>query len=352
MATTTPDGIYYPTSTTQIAPLETQFSTLATSVQTALTAQKRITVADPAALDALSEATYSGYVVNVSSNGTQWFSNGTKWLLANLPDVVSSAARDALYTGSVTVNQGDTVFRDDLGYNETYFALYNVSTNPGGKTTAGWYPPSGFVPSFATVAARTSAITTPVQGMQSYIQDSNTYWTYYEAYNASTNPGGAATAGWYPSEGTTMFAGKRSNTSLTLTNAAYTNVTFNTFSAAGGTSNADTVQISSATVPATFTVRKAGWYQLSLSTPMVAFSSTAGTVRSAVINRNSTTATTGLIGIARDLSPTSGLAIVSAPTVLLAAGDVIRFWLYQDAGSGITNNDTNASIVYLRPSSV
>jgi hypothetical protein len=158
MATTTPDGIYYPTSTTQIAPLETQFSTLATSVQTALTARKTMTVANPTALDALSESTYSGYVVNVSSNGTQWFSNGTKWLLANVPVVADATARDALYTGSVTVNQGDTVFRNDLGYATTYFALYNVSTNPGGRTTAGWYREN--LPAGTILQVSTATITT------------------------------------------------------------------------------------------------------------------------------------------------------------------------------------------------
>jgi hypothetical protein len=205
---------------------------------------------------------------------------------------------------------------------------------------------------FATSAARTSALASPTQGMISYLENSNSYWQYYEAYNSGTNPGGASVAGWYPAEGTVLFAGKRSNTSLSLTNAAYTNVTFNTFSCAGSTSNTDTIQISSATAPATFTVRKAGWYQLNLTTPMGAFSSTAGTVRSVVVNRNSTTATTNLIGITRDLSPTSGLAIFTAPAVLLAANDVIRFWLYQDSGGAATNNDTNASIVYLRPASV
>jgi len=139
MATTTPDGIYYPVSTDQIAPLETVFSTLASSVQTALTARKTLTVANATALDALSEATYSGYLVNVSGTGSMWYSNGTKWILANVPVVASSTARDALYTGSVTPNQGDTVFRNDLGATETYFALYNVSTNPGGRPAAGWF---------------------------------------------------------------------------------------------------------------------------------------------------------------------------------------------------------------------
>jgi hypothetical protein len=159
MATTSPDGIYYPISTTQIAPLETQFATLATSVQTALTARKFITVANATALDALSEATYSGYVVNVSSTGTAWYSNGTKWILANVPVVADATARNALYTGSVTVTQGDTVFRNDLGYEETYFALYNVSTNPGGRPAAGWFPELTPVGSVRQVVSTTRTTT-------------------------------------------------------------------------------------------------------------------------------------------------------------------------------------------------
>lgn len=47
-----------------------------------------------------------------------------------------AAARDAAIP---TPSQGTTIFRNDLGYAETYYALYNVSTNPGGRTAAGWY---------------------------------------------------------------------------------------------------------------------------------------------------------------------------------------------------------------------
>ena len=208
---------------------------------------------------------------------------------------------------------------------------------------------------FASNAARTSALASPSQGMVSYLNDSNSYWQYYEAYNAATNPGGASVAGWYPAEGTVLFAGKRSNTSLSLANGAYTNVTFNTFSCAGSTSNTDTIQISSATVPATFTVRKAGWYQVSIGTPLSAFSSTAGTVRLVGANRNSTGASTNQLLLTRtttDNGPSSGLRLDSATAVLLASGDVIRFWIYQDSGGSATNNDINASIVYLRPASV
>lgn len=48
----------------------------------------------------------------------------------------SAAARDALITTPV---QGSRVFRSDLGYEECYYAAYNSSTNPGGADTAGWY---------------------------------------------------------------------------------------------------------------------------------------------------------------------------------------------------------------------
>lgn len=139
MATTTPDGIYYPISTTQIAPLETQFSTLATSVQTAMTNKKQITVATAAALGALTLATYPNFTAYVSGNGTTWYNNGAKWELVNTPVVADATARDALYSGLATVSQGDTVFRNDLGYEQTYFAVYNSSTNAGGRASAGWY---------------------------------------------------------------------------------------------------------------------------------------------------------------------------------------------------------------------
>jgi hypothetical protein len=49
--------------------------------------------------------------------------------------VSSDAERDDLYPVPV---QGNTVFRDDLGLRQTYYALYNATTNPGGKATAGW----------------------------------------------------------------------------------------------------------------------------------------------------------------------------------------------------------------------
>lgn len=59
--------------------------------------------------------------------------------------VANAAARDALYPAPV---QGNSVFRTDLGYIETYYSVYNVSTNPGGTLTAGWYSDNSFKGSY------------------------------------------------------------------------------------------------------------------------------------------------------------------------------------------------------------
>lgn len=59
--------------------------------------------------------------------------------------VANQAERNTLYPSPV---QGNTVFRTDLGTTETYFGVYNSSTNPGGQASAGWYPAQtgGLVP--------------------------------------------------------------------------------------------------------------------------------------------------------------------------------------------------------------
>jgi hypothetical protein len=51
--------------------------------------------------------------------------------------VADQAARDALFPSPAKF---DAVFRKDLGYEETYLTTYNASTNPLGAATAGWYP--------------------------------------------------------------------------------------------------------------------------------------------------------------------------------------------------------------------
>ena len=50
--------------------------------------------------------------------------------------VNSQAERDLLYPAPV---QGNSVFRNDLGFIQTYYGAWNSSTNPGGRASAGWY---------------------------------------------------------------------------------------------------------------------------------------------------------------------------------------------------------------------
>lgn len=52
------------------------------------------------------------------------------------PVVANSTERDAKF---MSPYQGLQVWRDDLGVVETYYGLYNSSTNPGGRNSAGWY---------------------------------------------------------------------------------------------------------------------------------------------------------------------------------------------------------------------
>lgn len=53
------------------------------------------------------------------------------------------------------------------------------------------------VMTFASSAARTTALPSPTQGMVSWLNDVGVMETYYELYNISTNPGGRDSAGWY-----------------------------------------------------------------------------------------------------------------------------------------------------------
>jgi hypothetical protein len=71
---------------------------------------------------------------------------------------------------------------------------------------------------FASSAARTTALAAPSQGMVSFLNDSGTTWQYYDLYNVTTNPGGAKTAGWYPTFGAVFFA---TATRVTVSGTSY-----------------------------------------------------------------------------------------------------------------------------------
>jgi hypothetical protein len=74
------------------------------------------------------------YIYYNDGNTSQWVSANSN--TSGVPIVGNEAGRDSLYP---TPAQGNSVFRNDLGVEETYYGLYNASTNPGGRDTAGWY---------------------------------------------------------------------------------------------------------------------------------------------------------------------------------------------------------------------
>lgn len=83
--------------------------------------------------------------LNTLANGVEnalvAFSNSVSTVVANV------AERDAKFPSPL---QGDRVWRNDLGYEETYWALRS-STNPGGADAAGWYPSWNSYPGLVNV---------------------------------------------------------------------------------------------------------------------------------------------------------------------------------------------------------
>lgn len=92
------------------------------------------------------------------------------WQLTKMPGAASintfwsDAQRDAYYTGLSSLaarvnlqNSQPQVRRPDLGWTEQYFAEYDATTNPRGLRTAGWYPVSGALPAFLTYKKGTQA---------------------------------------------------------------------------------------------------------------------------------------------------------------------------------------------------
>jgi hypothetical protein len=72
-----------------------------------------------------------------SANTTVVVYDIRKLAVKSFPAIVASAVeRDAKF---MTPTQGVQVWRNDLGSVETYCGLYNSSTNPGGRDSAGWY---------------------------------------------------------------------------------------------------------------------------------------------------------------------------------------------------------------------
>lgn len=118
MATTTPYSIYYPIASDSVAPLHTAFSTLADSVNAALTTHvkplvdgqqsNRYTVASVAAMNALTGMP-AGSTAFVTATKASYQYDGTAWVLMYQP-WTSFASTLAMYNGPTTaITTGFTV---------------------------------------------------------------------------------------------------------------------------------------------------------------------------------------------------------------------------------------------------
>jgi hypothetical protein len=99
------------------------------------------------------------YLYYTDANSSQWVAATSDPV--NIGVVANQSDRDAQYP---TPGQGMKVYRTDLGVTQTYYGLFNASTNPGGRDVAGWYDTEksvGLVPVQPTVVTVTggSAVT-------------------------------------------------------------------------------------------------------------------------------------------------------------------------------------------------
>ena len=191
---------------------------------------------------------------------------------------------------------------------------------------------------FASAADRTTNLAAPSQGMMSFLNDSGTTWQYYELYDASTNPGGAKTAGWYPTSGAIFYATATRSTVSGTTYApgsagfTYTELT-DTLSWRDPSSNPDRI------IP-----NVEGLYRATVSSQWGA--SVIGT-RVGSIQRNSQDLTSfyGPGVSVRNFSAT-GLAYMNGSTHYFNAAGFL-----QDSG-GALNCNVQVMVEYVRPSIV
>ena len=189
---------------------------------------------------------------------------------------------------------------------------------------------------FATAAARTTALAAPSQGMVSWLNDSGTAWQYFELYNASTNPGGASAAGWYPISGAAMFYGTATRSAVSGTN----------------------YPIGAASFLYTEIIDPLGWHSAATNTDRIT-PTVAGVYRVTVSNvfaNNATNYRRTQIGF--NGSIVAGNAILAAygnttstTTTVTCNGstDYVVAEVYQDSGSSLTAT-ARVAVEFLRPS--
>jgi len=190
---------------------------------------------------------------------------------------------------------------------------------------------------FDSAADRTTDLASPSQGMVSFLTDSGTTWIYYGLYNASTNPGGATVAGWYPYGTNAIFHG-------TATRSAANNTSYK-IGATGFlyTEVADTLAWHSAvTNTSRITPTVAGVYRVTVQAQQT---SNATGSRVTNIFKNATQMSGNTISAA-----TASTASATATFTMNGTTDYIECEYYQNSGISLTVT-AQVSVEFIRPTS-
>jgi len=221
VATTTPRiGLTKPdlTDLVDVAVLNTNFDKIDSNIASTKIQATKPTTANAGDLWWDSD-TGTLYVYYVGTSSSSWVAATSDPI--NIGVVANQTERDAQYP---TPAQGMRVFRTDLGVTQTYYGLYNVSTNPGGRDVAGWYDTEktfGLVPVRATTATIVSGSgSTNALGKITFTGATNIlidglFSSNFARYKIVLNANLAAGETWLE------LRGRTSGSSITTTNYLY-----------------------------------------------------------------------------------------------------------------------------------
>lgn len=187
MATTTPRiGLTKPDGTdlVDVAVLNTNFDKIDSNIASTKIQATKPTTANAGDLWWDSD-TGTLYLYYVDANSSQWVAATSDPI--NIGVVANQTERDAQYP---TPAQGMSVYRTDLGVTQRYYGLFNASTNPGGRDSAGWYDTEksiGLVPIIPTISYSGGTATVGSMGEvtfsgTSYISFNNVFTSSYSNY--------------------------------------------------------------------------------------------------------------------------------------------------------------------------
>ena len=192
---------------------------------------------------------------------------------------------------------------------------------------------------FDSAADRTTDLASPSQGMVSFLNDSGTTWIYYGLYNASTNPGGAKAAGWYPTGSTAVLFGAATRTTVNLTSYKIGDAGFTLSELVDPLS-----WHSAVTNPTRFTGSVEGLYEFSVAVQYA--SNVVGNIRRILALKN---------GSATPVASTTGTAPASTYGTSLNFGvylngttDYMEFETIQNSGGNLAV-DMNVLMKFVRP---